>query len=51
MEWATAILGMALGALFGWALAGWVEGREHKRIQAFYRDLDEIRQRRNGGGL
>ncbi|HEY7822818.1 MAG TPA: hypothetical protein VIG24_08300 [Acidimicrobiia bacterium] len=50
MEWATAILGMALGALFGWSLAGWLEGREQAKIRDFYADLDEVRRRRNGGG-
>ena len=48
MEWATAILGMALGALFGWSLAGWLEGREQAKVRAFYEDLDAHRRRRTG---
>ena len=51
MEWATAILGMALGALFGWSLAGWLEGRNQAQIRSFYADLDEVRRQRNGGGV
>jgi hypothetical protein len=48
MEWATAILGMALGALFGWSLAGWLEGREQAKISRFYDELDDHRRRRTG---
>lgn len=51
MEWATAILGMALGVFFGWSLAGWLEGREQRKIRDFYDELDQLRRQRNGGGL
>jgi membrane protein YqaA with SNARE-associated domain len=51
MEWATAIVGMALGALLGWSLAGWLEGREQRQIRDVYDGLDELRRHRNGGGL
>ena len=51
MEWASAILGLSIGALFGWSLNGWLEGREQKRVKAFYDELDELRRQRNGGGL
>ena len=48
MEWATAILGMAIGALFGWSLAGWLEGREQLKVRKFYDELDQHRRRRTG---
>ena len=48
MEWASAILGIAIGTFFGWTLAGWLEGRERTKVRAFYDELDEIRRRRTG---
>lgn len=46
MEWAAAILGVAIGTFFGWSMAGWLEGRNQAEVRRFYADLDEIRSAR-----
>lgn len=48
MEAAAAILGAIIGVFFGWALYGWLNGREAAKVQRFHEELDAVRRRRTG---